>query len=40
MAVGFADIEAAARTLSGQDVRTPSLRSERLSELLVCDITL
>jgi threonine dehydratase len=40
MAVGFADIEAAARTLAGQVVRTPCLRSERLSELLGCDITL
>ena len=40
MAVGFADIEAAAQTLAGQVVRTPCLRSERLSELLGCDITL
>ncbi|HEX6114753.1 MAG TPA: threonine ammonia-lyase [Geminicoccaceae bacterium] len=40
MAVGFEDIEAAARTLAGQVVRTPCLRSERLSELLGCDITL
>ncbi|HLT01983.1 MAG TPA: threonine ammonia-lyase [Geminicoccaceae bacterium] len=40
LAVGFADIEAAARTLAGQVVRTPCLRSERLSELLGCDITL
>jgi threonine dehydratase len=40
MVVGFADIEAAAQTLAGQVVRTPCLRSERLSELLGCDITL
>jgi threonine dehydratase len=40
IAVGFADIEAAAATLAGQVVRTPCLRSERLSELLGCDITL
>jgi threonine dehydratase len=40
MAVGFQDIEAAAHTLAGQVVRTPCLRSERLSELLGCDITL
>ncbi len=40
MAVGFEDIEAAAQTLAGQVVRTPCLRSERLSELLGCDITL
>jgi threonine dehydratase len=40
MVVGFEDIEAAARTLAGQVVRTPCLRSERLSELLGCDITL
>ena len=39
-AVGFEDIEAAARTLAGQVVRTPCLRSERLSELLGCAITL
>jgi threonine dehydratase len=40
MAVGFQDIEAAAHTLAGQVIRTPCLRSERLSELLGCDITL
>jgi threonine dehydratase len=40
MAVEFEDIEAAARTLAGQVVRTPCLRSARLSELLGCDITL
>jgi threonine dehydratase len=40
MVVGFEDIEAAAATLAGQVVRTPCLRSERLSELLGCDITL
>jgi threonine dehydratase len=40
LAVAFEDIEAAARTLAGQVVRTPCLRSERLSELLGCDITL
>jgi threonine dehydratase len=40
MIVGFADIQAAARTLAGQVVRTPCLRSERLSELLGCDVTL
>ena len=40
MAVGFEDIEAAARTLAGQVVRTPCLPSERLSELLGCAITL
>jgi threonine dehydratase len=40
MAVAFEDIEAAARTLAGQVVGTPCLRSERLSELLGCDITL
>jgi threonine dehydratase len=38
--VAFEDIQAAARTLAGQVVRTPCLRSERLSELLGCDITL
>ncbi len=40
LAVGFADIEAAAQPLAGEVVRTPCLRSERLSELLGCDITL
>ena len=40
MAVGFEDIEAAAQMLAGQVVRTPCLRSDRLSELLGCDITL
>jgi threonine dehydratase len=40
MIVDFEDIEAAARTLAGQVVRTPCLRSERLSELLGCDVTL
>lgn len=40
MAISFADIEAAARTLEGQVVRTPCLRSERLSELLGCELTL
>jgi threonine dehydratase len=40
MAIGIEDIEAAARTLEGQVVRTPCLRSARLSELLGCDITL
>jgi threonine dehydratase len=40
LAVGFEDIEAAARTLAGQVVRTPCLRSERLSELVGCPITL
>jgi threonine dehydratase len=40
MVVSFEDIEAAARALEGQVVRTPCLRSERLSELLGCAITL
>jgi threonine dehydratase len=40
LAVGFADIEAAARTLDGQVVRTPCLPSARLSELFGCDISL
>ena len=40
LAVGFEDIEAAARTLAGQVVRTPCVRSERLSELVGCPITL
>jgi threonine dehydratase len=40
MAIGIEDIEAAARILEGQVVRTPCLRSERLSELLGCDVTL
>jgi threonine dehydratase len=40
MAVSFADIAAAARALEGQVVRTPCLRSELLSELLGCAITL
>jgi threonine dehydratase len=40
LAVGFEDIEAAARVLEGEVVRTPCLRSERLSELLGCDVTL
>jgi threonine dehydratase len=39
-AVGIEDIEAAARILEGQVVRTPCMRSTRLSELLGCDITL
>ena len=40
MVVGFEDVEAAARTLAGQVVRTPCLPSERLSELLGCALTL
>ena len=40
MAVSFEDIAAAARILEGQVVRTPCLRSELLSELLGCAITL
>jgi threonine dehydratase len=40
MSIGFEDIEAAARTLAGQVVRTPCVRSERLSELVGCAITL
>jgi threonine dehydratase len=40
MVVGFEDIEAAARALEGEVVRTPCLRSERLSELLGCAIKL
>jgi threonine dehydratase len=40
MAVSFDDVEAAARTLEGQVVRTPCLRSDLLSDLLGCAITL
>jgi threonine dehydratase len=40
LAVGFGDIEAAARILDGQVVRTPCLPSARLSELLGCDVSL
>ncbi|MGH6898626.1 MAG: threonine ammonia-lyase [Geminicoccaceae bacterium] len=40
LAVGFEDIEVAARALEGQVVRTPCLPSARLSELLGCDLTL
>jgi threonine dehydratase len=40
MVVGFAEIEAAAQVLEGQVIRTPCLRSERLSELLGCALTL
>jgi threonine dehydratase len=40
MAISLAEIEAAARQLEGQVVLTPCLRSERLSELLACQLTL
>jgi threonine dehydratase len=40
LAVGFEDIEVAARALEGRVVRTPCLPSARLSELLGCDLTL
>jgi threonine dehydratase len=40
LAVGFEDVEAAARALEDQVVRTPCLRSARLSELLDCELTL
>jgi len=40
MTIGLAEIEAAAGVLAGQVVRTPCLRSDRLSELLGADITL
>jgi threonine dehydratase len=40
MSVGLADIEAAARQLQGQVVRTPCLPSLRLSERLGCQIVL
>jgi len=38
--LGLADVEAAARLLEGQVVRTPCLASQRLSELAGCGITL
>jgi threonine dehydratase len=40
MALGLAEIEAAAAVLAGQVVRTPCLRSARLSEVLGAGITL
>ena len=40
MAIGLAEIEAAAGVLAGQVVRTPCLRSARLSEVLGAEITL
>jgi threonine dehydratase len=40
MAIGVADIEAAAGVLAGQVVRTPCLPSARLSELLGCQLHL
>ncbi len=40
MAITLAEIEAAARVLDGQIVRTPCLRSARLSEVLGAEITL
>jgi threonine dehydratase len=40
MAIGLAEIEAAAGVLAGHVVRTPCLRSERLSEVLGAEITL
>ena len=40
MTVSLADIEAAASLLEGQIVRTPCLRSDRLSELLGCELFL
>ena len=40
LAVGFEDVEAAARALEGEVARTPCLPSARLSELLGCDLTL
>jgi threonine dehydratase len=40
MTVELADIEAAARVIEGHLVKTPCLRSERLSELLGCDLVL
>ncbi|HEX5712586.1 MAG TPA: pyridoxal-phosphate dependent enzyme, partial [Solirubrobacterales bacterium] len=38
--INLADIEAAAGVLEGHVVRTPCLRSERLSEILGAEITL
>jgi threonine dehydratase len=40
MTIGLAEIEAAAGVLEGHVVRTPCLRSERLSEVLGAEITL
>jgi threonine dehydratase len=40
MTIGLAEIEAAAGILDGQVVRTPCLRSARLSEVLGAEITL
>ena len=40
MVVSLADVRAAARQLEGQVVLTPCLPSQRLSELLGCQITL
>ena len=40
MVVSLADVQAAARQLQGQVVLTPCLPSQRLSELLGCQITL
>jgi threonine dehydratase len=40
MTIGLAEIEAAAGVLAGHVVRTPCLRSERLSEVLGAEITL
>jgi threo-3-hydroxy-L-aspartate ammonia-lyase len=40
LAVGFEDVEAAARVLEDQVARTPCLPSARLSELLGCELTL
>ena len=40
MTIGLAEIQAAAAVLDGQVVRTPCLRSARLSEVLGAEITL
>src|SRR5918994_4887193 len=40
MTIGLAEIQAATTALEGQVVRTPCLRSERLSEVLGAEITL
>src|SRR5215204_5342944 len=40
MTIGLAEIEAAAGVLDGHVVRTPCLRSARLSEVLGAEITL